>query len=66
MGIFSRLGFHGPKDRRERKYNLLRNQYDDPKLEQLRRDVAEDVARVEETDKYFGGDIDQDRDHDQW
>jgi hypothetical protein len=58
MGIFSRLGFRGPKRRLREPVNLVRYEYDDPKLEQLRRDVAEDVARVEEDDKYFGRDKD--------
>jgi hypothetical protein len=36
--------------------SLVRTSYDDPKLEGRREAVAEDVAAVEEDDKYFSPD----------
>lgn len=32
---------------------LIRTRYDDPELSEVQRDVAADVAAVEEDDKYF-------------
>jgi hypothetical protein len=36
--------------------SLVRTSYDDPKLEERREAAAQDVAAVEEDDKYFGPD----------
>jgi hypothetical protein len=56
MGIFSWLRSRGSKDQPERKHSLIRYNIEDPKLAQVERDAAEDVARVEEDAKYYGGD----------
>ncbi len=56
MGIFSWLRSRRSKDQPERKHSLIRYNIEDPKLAQVERDAAEDVARVEEDAKYFGGD----------
>ena len=56
MGIFSRLRPRKPADQPEqpqREHSLIRHPYDDPKLEKIEREAAEDVARVEEDAKYF-------------
>ena len=51
MGILSWLGFRKPG-----RLHLVRVGRDDPKVEEIKRAAAEDVARVEEDDKYFGPD----------
>jgi hypothetical protein len=56
MGIFSWLRSRRSEDQPERQHSLIRYNYEDPKLAQVERDAAEDVARVEEDAKYFGGD----------
>jgi hypothetical protein len=64
MGILSRLGFRrsAPRLRRwsfgqpEQPRNLIRYRYDDPKLAEAERGAAEDIAAVEENEKYFDRD----------
>jgi hypothetical protein len=69
MGIFSWFGSRKRKPGRHRANtdtnadtdadlpdlppSLVRHSYDDPKLEDMREAAAEDVAAVEEDDKYF-------------
>lgn len=53
MGIFSWLRSRRPADQPERKHSLIKYRYEDPKLEQIERDAAADVAQVEEDAKYF-------------
>jgi hypothetical protein len=70
MGIFSWLGSRKREPGRHRATpdrdaevadpdlppSMVRTSYDDPKLEGMREAAAEDVAAVEEDDKYFGAD----------
>jgi hypothetical protein len=56
MGIFSWLRSRRSEEQPEPKHSLIRYNYEDPKLAEVERDAAEDVARVEEDAKYFGGD----------
>jgi hypothetical protein len=70
MGIFSWFGSRKRKPGRHRANadrdvdiadpdqppSLVRTSYDDPKLEGTREAAAEDVAAVEEDDKYFSPD----------
>jgi hypothetical protein len=70
MGIFSWFGSRKRKPGRHRANtdraadaadpdlppSLVRHSYDDPKLEEMREAVAEDVAAVEEDDNYFSPD----------
>jgi hypothetical protein len=51
MGILSWLGFRKPG-----RLHLVRSGHDDPHTEEIKRAAAEDVARVEEDDKYFDPD----------
>jgi hypothetical protein len=51
MGILSWLGF-----RRPGRLHLVRSGRDNPRIEEIKRAAAEDVARVEEDDKYFDPD----------
>jgi hypothetical protein len=44
-----------PRKQRGR-HSLIRYNYEDPKLAQVERDAAADVAQVERADGYFGGD----------
>jgi hypothetical protein len=59
MGIFSWFRSHRPseimEDQDDEPPTLIRHQPVDPELEEIRRAAAEDVARVEQDDKYFGG-----------
>lgn len=51
MGILSWLGF-----RRPGRLRLVRSGPDKPRIEEIKTAAAEDVARVEEDDKYFDPD----------
>ena len=57
MGILSRFrsrkSADAPDDRRS---DLVKYRYEDPDLEPIEKTAAEDVAAVEEDDKYFGRD----------
>jgi hypothetical protein len=61
MGIFSRKRKRGrhrantdaSAELTDLPPSLVRSNYDDPKLEEIREAAAEDVAAVEEDDKYF-------------
>ena len=35
--------------------SLVRTNYEDPNLEEIQERAAEDVARIQQDDKYFGG-----------
>jgi hypothetical protein len=58
MGFFSWMsscgtaGGDGPR-------SLVRYHGEDPDLDEVKRAAAEDVARVEQDDKYFGGNSSQ-------
>jgi len=54
MGMFSWLSSCGPSD--DKPPSLLRRRYEDPDLEPIEEAAAEDVARVQQDDKYFGPD----------
>jgi hypothetical protein len=69
MGIFSWFGSHRRTGKHAAKRgtgadipdpdlppSLVRTNYDDPELEALQEAAAEDVAAVQEDDKYFGKD----------
>jgi len=69
MGIFSWFGSHRRTGKHAAKRgaradvpdpdlppSLVRTNYEDPKLEAIQEAAAEDVAAVEEDDKYFGED----------
>ena len=56
MGILSWLGFHRDPDDPDRPRSLIRLRYEDPRLEETEKAAADDVAAVEEDDKYFGSD----------
>jgi hypothetical protein len=59
MGFFSWLASRWSDNSPDQRRSLLyRNQYDDPALEDVRERAAEDVAAVEQDDKYFGADRD--------
>jgi hypothetical protein len=51
MGILSWLGFRKPGG-----VHLVHSGPDKPRIEEIKRAAAEDVARVEEDDKYFDPD----------
>lgn len=51
MSILSWLGLG-----RQGRLHLVRSGRDKPKIEEIKRAAAEDVARVEEDDKYFDPD----------
>jgi len=53
MGIFSWLRSGRSADQPERKHSLIKYRYEDPKLEQVERDAAADVAQVEEDAHFF-------------
>jgi hypothetical protein len=53
MGIFSWLRFRRPADQPERTHSLIRYRYDDPKLEQVERDAAADVAELKADPHYY-------------
>jgi hypothetical protein len=53
MGIFSRLRSRRSADQTEQKHSLIRYRYDDPKLEQVERDAAADVAELKADPHYY-------------
>jgi hypothetical protein len=61
MGIFSwlrpRRSTDQPDEPRQPRgrHSLIRNNYEDPKLAQVERDAAADVAQVERADTYYHG-----------
>ena len=59
MGFFSWLSSCGSRYEDEiaaeqDQTSLVRRSYETPKLEEIQRAAAEDVARVQQDDKYFG------------
>jgi hypothetical protein len=53
MGILSRLGFRRSAGEKEQPPSLIRYRYEDPKRAEVEEAAAEDIAAVEENDKYF-------------
>lgn len=51
MGIFSWLRRKPAKPKP--KHSLIRNRYEDPKLEKIEQDAAADVSQVEEDSHFF-------------
>jgi hypothetical protein len=54
MGFFSWFSSCGTVGEDEPP-SLLHSNYDDPNLDEIQRRAADDVARVQQDDKYFGG-----------
>jgi hypothetical protein len=54
MGFFSRFSSCGTAVEDEPP-SLIHTNYEDPDLEEVQRRAEEDVARVQQDDKYFGG-----------
>ncbi len=59
MGFFSRLRSHLSRYEDEiaeeqEQPSLVRRNYETPELEEIQEAAAEDVARVQQDDKYFG------------
>jgi hypothetical protein len=55
MGFFSWFSSCGTVGEDEPPSLVHTNYADDPELTEIQRAAAEDVARVEQDDKYFGG-----------
>ena len=55
MGFFSWFSSCGTVGEDEPPSLVRTNYNDDPELTEVQRAAAEDVARVEQDDKYFGG-----------
>ena len=53
MGILSRLGLRRSADEPERAHSLIRDRYEDPRIAEAERGAAEDIAAVEQDDRYF-------------
>ncbi|MGD0606219.1 MAG: hypothetical protein ABSA53_21865 [Streptosporangiaceae bacterium] len=57
MGIFSWFRSRWVTEEPDDRHSLIqRNEEDDPELDEIRRAAAEDVAAVEQDDKFFGRD----------
>ena len=56
MGFFSWLSSCGTVADTDEPPSLIRYNDEDSDLDPVKRAAAEDVARVEQDDKYFGGD----------
>jgi hypothetical protein len=57
MGIFSWFRSRWTTEEPDDQHSLiLRNQEDDPELDEIRRAAAADVAAVEQDDRFFGRD----------
>ena len=56
MGFFTWLSSCGTVADTDEPPSLIRYNDEDSDLDDVRRAAAEDVARVEQDDKYFGGD----------
>jgi hypothetical protein len=54
MGFFSWFSSCGTVGEDERP-SLVHSNYDNPDLDEVQRAAAEDVARLQQDDKYFGG-----------